>query len=43
MVHTGSYKGKASRKVPKKKRGTKAGHMMAEKQMRKMMKRRMHK
>ncbi len=36
MAHKGSYKGKASLKVSKSKRGTKAGHMMAEKEMKKM-------
>ena len=30
MAHKGSYKGKGSKKVPKKFRGTKKGHMMAE-------------
>ncbi len=37
MPHKGSYKGS---KVPKSKRGTKEGHMMAEKEMKGMMKKR---
>jgi len=39
MPHKGQYKGKASKKVSKKLKGTKAGHMMAEKEMKKMKKR----
>ena len=38
MPHKGEYKTPAGKKVPKGIRGTRAGHMMTEKRMKKMRK-----